>query len=112
MAHEKDITGVCWSPDDMLLATCSLDNSIAIWDLANQKKLHVLKKHNNFVKGIAWDPIGKYLASQSDDMTVNIWKVENWSVEHTIREPYVHPSAGNSFFTRLEYVFFTDHSLS
>ena len=30
--HANNVTDVAWSPDDALLATCSLDNYVFVWD--------------------------------------------------------------------------------
>lgn len=53
-----------WSPDDRLLASCSLDNTVCIWDPATGQRVRVLDYHTSFVKGLAWDPVGSYLATQ------------------------------------------------
>ena len=31
----KDVLDLAWSPDDSKLATCSIDNTIRIWDAQN-----------------------------------------------------------------------------
>lgn len=68
--HSNNVTDLAWSKDDTYLATCSLDNSIIIWNPLNGQQVTTLQGHESYVKGVAWDPIGKYLASQSDDRTV------------------------------------------
>ena len=60
-----DILDIAWSPDDSLLATGSIDNSIIIWDAKNFPESHyIIKGHVGLVKGVVFDPVGKYLASQ------------------------------------------------
>lgn len=61
-----EVQDVAWSPDDRMLATCSIDNTILIWDVGvagvsevMTQPLHTLTGHNGWVKGVAWDPVGK-----------------------------------------------------
>lgn len=68
--HSNNVTDLAWSRDDTYLATCSLDNTIIIWNPKTGQQVTTLQAHESYVKGVAWDPIGKYLASQSDDRTV------------------------------------------
>jgi protein HIRA/HIR1 len=64
--NATDVADVAWSPDDRMLATCSIDNTILIWDVSAgglsevmTQPLQTLTGHNGWVKGVAWDPIGK-----------------------------------------------------
>ncbi len=74
--HSNNIVDLAWAPGDAHLATCSLDNTIIIWNPATAQKVATLEGHESYVKGVAWDPVGKYLASQSDDKSLRIWRVE------------------------------------
>ena len=50
-AHEADVIDLAWNRNDKFLASCSLDNSIIIWNSSNKfEKVNVLKGHTNFVK--------------------------------------------------------------
>ena len=69
-----------WCSDDSLLASCSLDNTIRIWNMSNGAQVSVLKGHSSLVKGVAWDPVGSFLASQSDDKSIIIWRTSDWSL--------------------------------
>jgi WD40 repeat protein len=35
--HKGDILDLCWSPDGKYIATASVDNSVAIWDVSTQR---------------------------------------------------------------------------
>ena len=68
-----DVVGLAWSPDGHWLASCSLDNTVCVWEARAaadeaaaggvcrfvREPLAVLKGHQSTVKGLAWDPIGK-----------------------------------------------------
>lgn len=48
--HDGDVLDLAWSPKDTYLATCSIDNSIKIWDAQNfpQVVVTLLGSHFNF----------------------------------------------------------------
>lgn len=84
-----DVLDLAWSPQDQWLASCSVDNTIIIWDIQSLPSIVArLKGHTGLVKGVTWDPVGKFLASQSDDRSVKIWKTSDWSCQKSITEPF------------------------
>ncbi|XP_072943481.1 protein HIRA [Epargyreus clarus] len=87
--HAGDVLDLAWSPLDKWLASCSVDNTIIIWNAEKlPEMLCVLTGHTGLVKGVAWDPVGKYLASQSDDKSLRIWKTADWVQEKVITDPF------------------------
>uniref|UniRef100_F6WHS8 Protein HIRA n=1 Tax=Ciona intestinalis TaxID=7719 RepID=F6WHS8_CIOIN len=87
--HTGDVLDLAWSPGNQWLASCSIDNSVVIWDVEKFPAITtVLKGHTSLVKGVTWDPIGSYVASQSDDKTVKVWKTLDWKLETTITKPF------------------------
>ena len=100
-AHSGPVTDIAWSPDDTMLASCSLDNLVCVWD-ASGTLLRRLDGHSSFVKGVSWDPIGKYLASQSDDKSVALWRTEDWGRAAVVTEPFA-KSTGSCFNLRLGF---------
>ncbi|CAB4319931.1 unnamed protein product [Prunus armeniaca] len=72
--HTADVVDLNWSPDDSMLASGSLDNTIHIWNMSN--------------------------ASQSDDKTVIIWRTSDWSLAHRTDGHWA-KSLGSTFFRRL-----------
>lgn len=100
--HEGDVLDLSWSVQDRWLATCSVDNTIMVWDMAGlldgagggggggaaAPRAAWLRGHTGLVKGVAWDPVGKFIASQSDDRTVRIWRTADWTCQSTISEPF------------------------
>ena len=109
--HTMDVLDVAWGADDALLASCSIDNVVMIWDVANPgataQPRHSLRGHGNWVKGVAWDPTGRFLASASEDRTVLVWRrdphaAEEFAVAATITKPFEGVSA-QTFFHRLSW---------
>ena len=87
--HNGDILDVAWSHDQHYLASCSVDNSIIIWNaLKFPQKVTVISEHSGLVKGLAWDPVGKYLSSQSDDKTLRVWRTDDWKQECQVTRPF------------------------
>ncbi|KAL4159748.1 hypothetical protein PRNP1_000321 [Phytophthora ramorum] len=107
--HTMDVADVAWSPDDRMLATCSIDNTILIWNVGvggfsevMTQPLQTLTGHNGWVKGVAWDPVGKYLSSAGEDKTVRMWKVADWQESDVVTEPF-EGCASTSHFRRLSW---------
>lgn len=87
--HNGDVLDMAWSPHDAWLATCSVDNTVIVWNaLKMPEMVAILKGHSGLVKGVAWDPVGKYVASQSDDKTLRIWRTADWQQDAVISEPF------------------------
>ena len=58
--HSGDILDLNWSPNDSYLATCSVDNTIRVWNAENFPEcLKIISGHSGFVKGVSWDPMGE-----------------------------------------------------
>eukprot|EP00871_Galdieria_phlegrea_P004850 jgi/Galph1/5366/GphlegSOOS_G4013.1 len=86
--HSNDVLGIAWSPCEDKLASCSVDNTIIIWNVRSSSILTRLQGHESFVKGLSFDPTGRFLASHGEDLAVLIWKTSEWRVEKELREPF------------------------
>ena len=87
--HHGDILDLAWSGDGGCLATCSIDNTVIVWNA--RKFPHVvttLRGHADMVKGVTWDPVGKYLATQSTDRTLRVWRRSDWKEESRVSSPF------------------------
>lgn len=51
LGHSNDIQDLSFSGNDEFLASCSIDNTIAIWNLRNGEISRVLRGHEGWVKG-------------------------------------------------------------
>ncbi|KAI9366787.1 WD40-repeat-containing domain protein [Zopfochytrium polystomum] len=67
-----------------LLATCSFDATIRIWDVSNGQCLFVLdSQHSSPIYTVSFSPDGLFLASGSTDKSVCIWRVKDGAVVRT-----------------------------
>lgn len=87
--HTGDVMDVAWSPHDVWLASCSVDNTIVIWNARKfPEMVSCLRGHTGLVKGLTWDPVGKYIASQADDHSLKVWRTVDWQMEANITKPF------------------------
>lgn len=80
VAHMYAINDICFNPEQDLLATCSMDKSIKIWDLKSRKLLKVIDKarhagHGTSVNKLLWTSFNNYIVSCSDDRTLSVWDI-------------------------------------
>ncbi|XP_068152297.1 protein HIRA homolog [Drosophila tropicalis] len=101
--HAGDVLDLAWSPNDIYLASCSIDNTVIIWDARSfPMMVTTLRGHTGLVKGVTWDPVGRYLASQSDDRSVKIWSTMDWTCSNTVTEPF-EECGGTTHILRLSW---------
>ena len=76
--HTELVNSVAYSPDRKILASCSNDWTIRIWDVDQQKHIKTLGGYRGPVNSVAFSPDGKTIVSGSND-GIRVWNVENWN---------------------------------
>jgi platelet-activating factor acetylhydrolase IB subunit alpha len=71
--HRLPVTKVIFHPIYSVIASCSEDATIKIWDYESGNYERTLKGHTDLIQDIAFDPQGKLLCSCSADMSVRLW---------------------------------------
>ena len=91
--HKHDVNAITWDPQGKLLASCSDDRSLKIWNMKQDTCVHNLQAYNNIIYTIKWSPTGPgtnnpnapiILASASLDSTVWLWDVERGVCIHSL----------------------------
>jgi WD40 repeat protein len=62
-AHKGEIHGLAFHPNGTLLASCSADETIKLWDPVSEQLIRTLTGHGHYAKGIAFSPDGSLLTS-------------------------------------------------
>lgn len=80
--HSRTIRSVAWSPSGSMLATCSFDGTVCVYERNMEgggkssgfESIAVLEGHDNEVKCVAWSPSGSLLATSGRDKSVWVWE--------------------------------------
>ena len=73
--HSKAVFRVVAHPKEPILATCSADSSVRLWNAENGRPMRTLSGHTDWVYALAFSPDGNLLASGSWNGEVKVWKV-------------------------------------
>jgi WD40 repeat protein len=97
--HSDTVYGLCFSPESfevindkkekvkfgLMIATCSADKFVKIWDVPSGKFVKSFEGHTHHVLDVGWSADGKLLASAGGDNTVKVWDFEKGEQARTIK---------------------------
>lgn len=79
--HSDVVKSVAISPNQNIIASGSLDQTIKLWNLSTGELIHTFTGHRSAVIDVAFSPDGKTLASASNheffDGSIKLWDVAN-----------------------------------
>lgn len=90
--HTDQILSIAISPDDKILASGGLDETIRLWDIGAKTHVKTLTKHNSSVRCVSFSPDGKVLASADERGSVYLWDTLNF-------QPKAIPEVDTNMFT-------------
>jgi WD40 repeat protein len=93
VGHQGRVWSVAFCPvqtaepsgNGLILASCSEDRTIKLWDMETGSCLQTLTGHQDWVKSVAFSPDGKMLASGSFDHTLKLWDRQTGNCLSTLR---------------------------
>ncbi|XP_022911652.2 POC1 centriolar protein homolog B-like [Onthophagus taurus] len=92
--HKKDITQLCFNPNEQQLVSSSFDHSLMLWNLSSpSQRCYKFAGHTGNVNCVQFSNSGKLIASGSSDQTVRIWVAKLRGSSNEFR---AHSSAVNS----------------
>jgi WD40 repeat protein len=74
--HRDNVTAVDFSPDGMVLATASWDNTCKLFDLRRRQEITTLRGQVLALHSVCFSPDGRRLAAGLGDGGINIWDLE------------------------------------
>jgi WD40 repeat protein len=85
--HTKGINSIKFSPCGNMIATCSNDCTIQIWDSFSLDCRFFMEGHPKRVSDICWSGSGSKVISGSWDETVKVWSVSDEQCSQTLTIP-------------------------
>ena len=82
--HSDTVYGICFSPDNKMIATASADKFVKVWEMPSGKFVKSFEGHTHHVLDVGWAADGKLLASAGGDNAVKVWNFEKGEQERTI----------------------------
>mmetsp|Transcript_46692 Transcript_46692/g.89173 ORF Transcript_46692/g.89173 Transcript_46692/m.89173 type:complete len:311 (-) Transcript_46692:504-1436(-) len=74
---DRFVLAVAYSPDGGRLAASAMDGTVALFDVATSRLLHVLQGHKMPVRSLCFSPDSKLLLTGCDDSNAHLYDVEH-----------------------------------
>ena len=126
-AQTLDVVDLSWSPTCTQLATASVDNTAAVFNLTpNKDKVAAnIRGHDHFALGVAWDPKEEYILTVSSDGSCRFhisksrkWKADARTAHIACRMEFLNKKSATSTGTsegevnKKEFKMFLDDSMA
>jgi WD40 repeat protein/serine/threonine protein kinase len=82
--HSLPVRGAAFNPTGTLVATCSIDSTIILWDANTGQEIKTLRGHEGTVEQVIFSPGGTQIASRSRDNVIKIWDLQSGLVTATL----------------------------
>lgn len=76
--HQNEVNAIKWDPNGELLASCSDDRTLKVWDMNSDQCIHDLQGHAKEIYTIKWSPTGPGTAYPN----AQLWLARFVSVMH------------------------------
>jgi WD40 repeat protein len=73
VGHVGAVKDLHWRPNGQMLASCSEDGKIMLWNGSTGAHIHTLEGHSDWVLSVRWRPDGARLLSCSWDGSMRMW---------------------------------------
>jgi WD40 repeat protein len=82
--HTKGINSIEFSPCGNMIATCSDDRTIRVWNTFSLDCRYLLEGHLERVLDVHWYASGRTIISRSSDKTIKVWSVSDQQCSQTL----------------------------
>lgn len=76
IGHEDTVTCCVFSPNEKLLATCSTDRRVIVWDFRKNRAVYTLEQHKAPVTSCCFSANSRILISSGLDKMLAVWDME------------------------------------
>ena len=83
--HASWVTDIAISPNQRIIASSSLDDTVRLWDFKNGRAIATLTGHNRAVNVVVISPDSTTLVSGSDDYTLKEWNLATGDIIRTLK---------------------------
>ncbi len=85
MGHQSWVTAVAFNPQQSILVSGGLDDTLRLWNWQTGELLHSFKGHARGVNDVIFDRRGQLLVSCGDDATIKVWHLSDGTLRHTLK---------------------------